>query len=258
MAYFLSDQEQDKYLEDGFLLRPNQFSLEELENLREVFEDTVIKAHSLSKNGNEYFLDSKRFVDIDYLTLQYEPDPYGQHLKVIEPAHFLNKDLDKIISDKRLTDPIRSILSTDHLSLWTDKLNLKRPKVGSGFGWHQDSPYWIHDSKDVDSLPNVYLCLDSADKYNGCFSVIKGSHKKGCLPGTFDGSQLGGFYTDIHCFNIKDSIDLEAKAGSIIFFNPHIVHGSSSNRSNQERRAYIITYQPEDRTALKSGKIKNI
>ena len=78
------------------------------------------------------------------------------------------------------------------------------------------------------------------------------------MPGTLDGSQLGGFYTDKHCFNIEDSIELEVEAGSIIFFDPHIVHGSSSNRSDQERRAYIITYQPEDRTALKSGTIKNI
>ena len=258
MSYFFSEKEQQKYLDDGFVCRESQFSQKEIISFRKIFESTVKKAHSISDTGKEYFLDKKRFVDIDCLTLQYEPEPHNQFLKVIEPAHSLNDGLDEIISDRRITDPIKSILSTNEISLWTDKLNLKRPKVGSGFGWHQDSPYWVHDSEDVESLPNVYICLDNANQSNGCFSVIKGSHKKGCLPGTFDGSQLGGFYTDVHCFNIKDSIDLEAKAGSIIFFNPHIVHGSSSNRSNQERRAYIITYQPEDRAALKSGKIKNI
>ena len=258
MSFFLSDKEHGKYLEDGFLLRSNQFLSEEIENLRDICEATVNKAHSVSDSGKEYFLDQKKFVDIDYLTLQYEPDPYSQYLKVIEPAHFLNNDLDRIIADKRLTDPIKSILSVENLSLWTDKLNLKRPKVGSGFGWHQDSPYWIHDSKDVDSLPNVYLCLDSSDKTNGCFSVIRGSHKQGCLPGTFDDSQLGGFYTDKECFNIEHSVDLEAEAGSLIFFNPHLVHGSSANQSDQERRAYIITYQPTQRAALKSGEIQNI
>ena len=28
----------------------------------------------------------------------------------------------------------------------TAKLNFKHPRVGSGFGWHQDAPYWFHDS----------------------------------------------------------------------------------------------------------------
>ena len=68
----------------------------------------------------------------------------------------------------------------------------------------------------------------------------------------------GGFYTDKECFNIEHSVDLEAEAGSLIFFNPHLVHGSSANRSDQERRAYIITYQPTQRAALKSGEIQNI
>ena len=258
MSYFFSEKEQQKYLDDGFVCRESQFSQKEIISFRKIFESTVKKAHSISDTGKEYFLDKKRFVDIDCLTLQYEPEPHNQFLKVIEPAHFLNDGLDEITSDRRITDPIKSILSTNEISLWTDKLNLKRPKVGSGFGWHQDSPYWVHDSEDVESLPNVYICLDNANQSNGCFSVIKGSHKEGCLPGTFDNSQLGGFYTDKDCFDIEDAVDLEVSEGSLIFFNQHIVHGSTANHSDQERRAYIVTYQPKDRAMLKSGKIKNI
>ena len=258
MSYFFSEKEQQKYLHDGYVCRESQFSQEEIISFRKIFESTVKKAHSISDTGKEYFLDKKRFVDIDCLTLQYEPEPHNQFLKVIEPAHSLNDALDEITSDRRITDPIKSILSTNEISLWTDKLNLKRPKVGSGFGWHQDSPYWVHDSEDVESLPNVYICLDNANQSNGCFSVIKGSHKEGCLPGTSDNSQLGGFYTDKDCFDINDAVDLEASEGSLIFFNQHIVHGSTANHSDQERRAYIVTYQPKDRAMLKSGKIKNI
>ena len=78
------------------------------------------------------------------------------------------------------------------------------------------------------------------------------------MPGTFDNSQLGGFYTDKDFFNIADAVDLVASAGSLIFFNQHIVHGSTPNNSDQERRAYIVTYQPKDRAMLKSRKVKNI
>ena len=258
MSYFLSDIENEKYLRDGFILRRDQFSNTELVNYRNSLEKTVLKAQSVAGSGKKYFLDNKKFIDIDFLTLQYEPQPNEKYLKVIEPAHSLNSELEELIFDERLTDPIKSILSTDSLSLWTDKLNLKRPMVGSGFGWHQDSPYWIHDNQDVDSLPNVYVCLDKADKENGCFRVIKGSHKRGCLPGTYDDSQLGGFYTDKDHFDLEDCIDIEANAGSLIFFDPHIVHGSSPNESSQERRAYIVTYQHKDKPSLKSGKVFNI
>ena len=58
--------------------------------------------------------------------------------------------------------------------------------------------------------------------------------------------------------DIEDAIDLEVSEGSLIFFNQHIVHGSTANHSDQERRAYIVTYQPKDRAMLKSGEIKNI
>ena len=116
----------------------------------------------------------------------------------------------------------------------------------------------MHDNKNVDLLPNVYLSLDDADEANGCFRVIRASHKEGCLPGTSNGTQLGGFYTDPSCFNETDAVDIRIKAGSLVFFNQHIVHGSEPNLSDQQRRAYIITYQPKDQPMLKSGVINNI
>ena len=107
-------------------------------------------------------------------------------------------------------------------------------------------------------LPNVYLSLDDATLENGCFKVIRGSHVNGCLPGTDDGTQLGGFYTDPNAFDVTNEVFLEISAGSLVFFNPHIVHGSEPNSTNTQRRAYIITYQPGGLPALKSREIENI
>ena len=193
MNYFLSKEESNFYEDEGYLVRENQFSINEVNALRHALERAVNKAQERASGGKVYFLDKKKFVDVDYMTLQYEPQPEDNILKVIEPAHFLDKELYSLTQDMRITDPVRSILEEDEISLWTDKLNLKRPGRGSGFGWHQDSPYWVHDSNNVDLLPNVYLSLDNADENNGCFRVIRASHKEGCLPGTSNGTQLGGF-----------------------------------------------------------------
>ena len=75
MNYFLSDIENEKYLRDGFILRSDQFSKTELVNYRNSLEKTVLKAQTLAGSGKKYFLDKKKFIDIDFLTLQYEPQP---------------------------------------------------------------------------------------------------------------------------------------------------------------------------------------
>ena len=44
------------------------------------------------------------------------------------------------VADPRIVRPVCGALDAERIALWTDKLNLKRPREGSGFRWHQDSP----------------------------------------------------------------------------------------------------------------------
>ena len=150
-----------------------------------------------------------------------------------------------------------SLVGCDALALWTVKLNMKTAS-GSGFGWHQDAPYWIHDSDDVERLPNVMLALDAQSPANGCFRIIRGSHKHGILPGTDDGSQLGGFYTDPRSFDSAAEVPMRVAAGALIFFHAHSVHGSLPNQSAQPRRALIFTYQPGGLAMLKNGEVREV
>jgi ectoine hydroxylase-related dioxygenase (phytanoyl-CoA dioxygenase family) len=110
----------------------------------------------------------------------------------------------------------------------------------------------------VDQLPNVMVAFDDATEANGCLRVVRGSHAQGCLPGVSDGSQLGGLYTDPDHFDETQQVAVEAPAGSLIFFNPHSVHGSLPNQSDLPRRALVLTYQPADHPMLKSGGTRNV
>ena len=252
-SYSLTDSEQNTYLRDGFLLRESVFNAAELAEFRLASEQACHRARQQAETGKTYFLDEKRFVDIGHLTVQFEHQPGSDLVRVIEPVHELVERFDQLIDDPRLVDPMQSIIGQKALSLWTAKLNLKPASCGSGFGWHQDSPYWIHDSQHVDLLPNVMVTFDDATIENGCLQVIRGSHLHGCLPGTDDGSQLGGFFTSADAFDAAQAVPMIAPAGSLIFFSPHAVHGSGANLSNQPRRAIILTYQPAGFAALKSG-----
>lgn len=254
----LSAQELADYRRDGYLIRPAVFTPEEVAVLQRAAEQAANRAHSDAADGETYHLDGKRFVDVGHMTVQYEHSPGSELIRVIEPVHELHPAFDGLIDDERLVAPMRQLVGADALALWTDKLNLKRPREGSAFGWHQDSPYWIHDCDHVDQLPNVMVTFDAASEANGCFRVIRGSHLRGCLPGTADGSQLGGFYTDPDSFDEGDQVAMEAPAGSAIFFDPHTVHGSLPNTSDEARRAIVITYQPAGYPTLKSGEVRNV
>ena len=152
---------------------------------------------------------------------------------------------------------MQGLIGQQKLALWTTKLNLK-PAGGSGFGWHQDSPYWMHNCEHVDRLPNVMITLDPQHETNGCLRIISGSHKRGILPGTNDGTSLGGFFTNPANFDLDEQQAMVVDSGACIFFSPHAVHGSDANPSAQSRRALIFTYQPGNHPMLKNGQIRNV
>ena len=258
LTYSLSEEELFTYRQHGYLIRESVFSVSELVVLTASVERAVALAHDQSANGQAYQLDGKRFVDIGNTTVQFEYGNEYETIRVIEPAHHLDAFLEALVEDVRIVEPIKSIIGVDQVSVWTNKLNLKREGKGSGFGWHQDSPYWVHDSDHVNLLPNVYLAFDDASEENGCLRVIDKSHLRGCLPGTSDGSQLGGFFTDPSCFDEKDQVLMEAPAGSLVFFVPHSIHGSEPNLSGNPRRAMVMTYQPANFPMLKTGEVRNV
>ena len=68
----------------------------------------------------------------------------------------------------------------------------------------------------------------------------------------------GSIVSALNKFNLSDEVLLGVPAGSLVFFNPHIVHGSEPNKSDKPRRAFIMTYQPANNPMLKSGLIDNI
>ena len=250
-AHNLLADEQQAYLEHGYFVRSEAFTPEEVTELNAAC-DAVLKQAKLrseSANAQTYLLDKKRFTDVDGYTVQFEFNGTDD-IRVIEPVCDLHSSLEQLVDDPRLCHPMAALLNTERLSLWTAKLNTKGPG-SSAFGWHQDTPYWVHDHPQPDQLPNVMVTLDPQDSARGGFSVIPRSHVQGCLPGTDDGTQLGGFYTEPSAVDATQQETMQVAAGSLIFFHPSIIHGSAANQTQLPRRALILTYQAGTRPLLK-------
>lgn len=240
----LTERERSAWREDGFFLRRAAFSPAEVESLREAAERVRAIACELARDGRRYEVDGNRYVDAGAVTVQMEHARESAALRVVEPFHHLDPVFEKLVDDPRLVAPMRELVGAERVALWTDKLNFKPPHEGSGFRWHQDSPYWAHACRHLDQLPNVMVALDDADEGNGCFRVVRGSHKHGLLPGRQDDGVLGPLFTDPRHFDLGAQVAAAMPAGSLFFFSPHTVHGSEPNRSDRSRRALVITYQP--------------
>src|SRR5262249_8165562 len=102
----------------------------------------------------------------------------------------------------------------------------------------------------------VMLALDDADAGNGCLRVVRGSHRAGLLPGRKDDGVLGPLFTDPAHFDLDAQVAPAMPAGSLLFFSPHMVHGSEPNRSDPALRALVITYQPADHAQFKAPGIR--
>ena len=253
----LRPEEAAAYAEDGFFVRRAVFALSEIEEMREAAERVAELSLRHASQAEGYEIDGNRYVETEASTVQYEHSPGTQTLRVVEPFAHLEPSFDALIDDPRIVEPMRGVIGSDTVALWTDKLNLKRPREGSRFPWHQDSPYWTHACDHVERLPNVMVALDDAHEGNGCFRVIRGSHKRGCLPGIQDDTTLGVLFTDPVHFDEADQVPAVVPAGSLVFFSPHTVHGSQPNHSDERRRALVLTYQPGGFAMFKREGVRN-
>jgi len=258
----IAPAERAAWREQGFFFRAAAFAPAELAELRAAAEAVVRAAEAAVGGSTErYAIDGNRYVEVRIgdarATVQLEHAEDSRTLRVIEPFHSLHAAFERLVDDPRIVEPVRELVGAERVALFTDKLNLKRPREGSRFEWHQDSPYWAHFCSHLDRLPNVLLALDDADLANGCFRLIAGSHRRGMLPGRAGDGVLGPLFTRPDQFDECDAVAAALPAGSLVFFSPHSVHGSLPNRSERARRALVLTYQPADLRMFKVDRVRN-
>lgn len=123
---------------------------------------------------------------------------------------------------------------------WHDQLFCKPAHHGGVVAWHQDYSYWTR------TLPMAHLTcwvgLDDADRENGCLWYVPGSHRWGLLDkpdlaGDMDG--LSKYLSPQQKQEFKP-IPIELKKGYATFHHPLMVHGSYENRTDRQRRAFVL------------------
>ena len=162
----------------------------------------------------------------------------GALRKVVFPSK-LAPAMAKFRRDPRVLDLMRD-LGLPEPTCVVDQLNLKPPRVGTGFPWHQDARFVMHWQQRIirdHGGANLLVALDDADAENGGFEVLSRTHLSG--PKEFDYDTAG---TKAGVFDESRRTLVPLKPGDAIVFHPYLAHGSGPNRGDRCRRMVALWF----------------
>lgn len=143
----------------------------------------------------------------------------------------------------RIVDSVEKLLGEEAYH-WHSKMNMKEPRVGGAWAWHQDYGYWYHNACLWPKMVSVMVALDQATRANGCLQVLRGSHLLGRLDHSRkEGEQAGAdpARVEIACKQLE-LVYCEMEPGDAIFFHGNTLHRSDRNNSDHPRWTLISCY----------------
>lgn len=242
----LDPAERRSYRDLGYVVRRAVFDVAELAAITaecEALVDRLVRNRQARRRRfGSYVFDA----DLENgVIIKWEGDSDVVH--GIEPFAHLSKPLEDWAYDERFVEPMRDMLGCEAPALFTEKLNLKRPRMGGINPLHQDYPYWVGVAENAEEVATAMLFLDDATLENGCLQVVPGSQKRGMWSLSEDKDDFAR--NELHEAQLGDLevVPVEVPAGSLVLFGPMLAHQSAPNTSARERRALLYSYQPPGR-----------
>ena len=243
MSHLLNEQERHQLLVDGYIVREQVFDARECDTIKAECEVLGEKLSAEKRRDKlrvgGYVIEFERELGI---VAKWEPDA-PELLMGLEPVAKISPQLRVLGYDPRLTEPCKAIVGEDDIDLFTEKLNFKRARKGGAIWLHQDYPYWADVARIADRVATAMIFLDDATVEKGCLEVAPGSHREGVRTRK-QASDFGSREMDPNSFDERELVPLEVKAGAVAFFGAFLVHRSLPNKSDEDRRALLYSYQP--------------
>jgi ectoine hydroxylase-related dioxygenase (phytanoyl-CoA dioxygenase family) len=234
---FLSKTKLSQYNKNGYVCFDNIISKTNCSKVREI----VKKFQSQKKKKKINQLDKNH----PFSSITSNSD------KVVILDNKNNEKLNNFINFKKI-QKIASFLTKSEMSLWFKKFYPKHSFDGDNEFYHQDYAY--HKDKEAKNKEYIqcFIALENHMLGSGCLRVFKGSHKLGLIKHhtvmTRNGvSKLTPSSHDLKKISKKNKLtNLELRAGSCVFFNYNLIHGSSSNASISDQLRMIVQLIKKD------------
>ncbi|MGB0411397.1 MAG: phytanoyl-CoA dioxygenase family protein [Pikeienuella sp.] len=142
-----------------------------------------------------------------------------------------------------LLDMAADLIGED-IILWGTTIFGKPAHSGKETPWHQDGGYY--PIRPLETL-TIWIPLDDVTPENGPMRFIPGSHKSHELVShswTDGDDKTINLITDSEHFSEDAAEDLILKAGQVSFHDVYMIHGSTANRTDKRRAAFIVRLMP--------------
>src|SRR5690348_708327 len=175
----MTHDELNKLNEDGYVVRENVFTVAECRRMAEDVEQLERDCLAAKRNSKivygSYMFEIQRELQ---LAVKWEPNN-PDVVQGIEPFAHISKPLNDWAHDPRLIEPAKDVVGQDEISLFTEKITMKRARTGGTIVLHQDFPYWVPLTSCAHRIMTALIYLDDATVANGCLEVAPGSHRSG-------------------------------------------------------------------------------
>lgn len=202
--------------------------------------------------------EAHRLFELDHAGRVFEKD--GVTVRGVHGCHLVSGLFSTLTRMDQLLRPAEQILGSQ-VYVHQFKINAKRAHTGDLWPWHQDYIFWRRlDGMREARVLNVGLFLDEVTDDNGPLIFVPGSHRLGLLSDTDvqvgAGSATSDWKTNLSAeleYTLTDEQlapliersgvrSATGPAGSLLFFDPQIVHSSRPNRSPSDRSIALISY----------------
>lgn len=123
------------------------------------------------------------------------------------------------------------------------KLNLKQPRVGGAWEWHQDYGYWYDNGCLLPDMGSCMIAIDRATQENGCLQVLRGSQLMGRVNHGKTGGQTGADPERVQvALERFELVHVVLEPGDAVMFHANLLHRSDQNRSEHPRWVLICCY----------------
>jgi hypothetical protein len=154
----------------------------------------------------------------------------------------------------RIVDRMEQVLGGE-VYLYHMKMNMKEPRVGGAWEWHQDYGYWYNNGCLLPLMASCMIAVTPSTRANGCLQVIRGSQLIGRIDHGKTGDQTGA---DMERVNVAlermEHLYVECEPGDALFFHSNLLHRSDQNLSDEPRWSLICCYNAKENDPYKESK----
>ena len=249
-AYYmaaLSQEQQDFFWDNGYLVMPDAVNKVMLTELQRVFHGWVEQSRQHDVNWGET-IDGKPRFHLETGHTKALP----RLLRVNAPVEISRIYFDAM-ADSPMTDYVASLIGPD-VKLHHTKINSKQSGSETAVKWHQDFGFTPHSN---DSVVTALLMIDEVTEQNGPLEVSPGSHR-GPIHGLWhDGIFTGAINAEIAAGCASKAVTCTGSAGSVCLMHTRLLHGSAANQSDAPRTLFISVYSADDAIPLSPSPMPN-